>query len=59
MVSRFCVCVGVCVLYGTFINGLLAQSKTYTSVYAFCLGKFISGLSLDTAFRCGRINAWI
>ena len=29
--------VSVCVFYGTFIQGVVAQSKTYTFVYEFCL----------------------
>ena len=34
-----CVCVRVCVcvFYISFVHGVLAQSKTYTFVYEFCL----------------------
>ena len=31
------VCISVCVFCVTFIHGVLAQSKTYTFVYEFCL----------------------
>ena len=52
-----CVCVCMCVFYVTFLNGVLAQSKTYTFVCEFRLGELAKGQSLDAAFRCGRINA--